>query len=468
MPPFLMTALYGALVLGVLVFVHELGHFLVAKWLGVRVLSFSIGMGPRLFGFRKGETDYRISILPLGGFVRMAGDNPEEERSGDSGEFLEKPWWARALITVAGPLANLVFAALLFFGLYTIGFSESDYPARVGRVDPSSVASRLGMKDQDAFVAWNGDPAKTMGQLRDAISKTLESKDGSATIPVQVERGGKTVELSVPRADVERLPEGLQWDMKTVIGQVLIGNPAYAAGIRDGDRIAAVDGHPVENWNDLQSRVSSHHDEDVKLTVARGKRVFEVTVRTTPDGKIGIGPVEQISVRRSFPPGTAAKYSVLKTVETVGLIYSGLWSFITNPVKLHQSIAGPIAIAQVAKQQASGGLDKLVLFAAFISLALMAMNLLPIPILDGGHVFFALIEGIRKRPLSLKTQLFFQRIGLVVLVGLVVFSFYNDVSRETQRKRAEADISKRLSAPESPDVHGSQGTPDTTGRPATP
>jgi regulator of sigma E protease len=256
--------------------------------------------------------------------------------------------------------------------------------------------------------------------------------------------------------------------MKTVIGQVLIGNPAYAAGIRDGDRIAAVDGHPVANWNDLQIRVSSHHDEDVALTVARGKRVFEVTVRTTPDGKIGIGPVEQVSVRRSFPPGTAAKYAVLKTVETVGLIYSGLWSFITNPVKLHQSIAGPIAIAQVAKQQASGGLDKLVLFAAFISLALMAMNLLPIPILDGGHVFFALIEGIRKRPLSLKTQLFFQRIGLVVLVGLVVFSFYNDVSRETQRKRAEADISKRLSAPESPDVRGSQGTPDTTGRPATP
>ncbi|HTM01128.1 MAG TPA: site-2 protease family protein, partial [Candidatus Omnitrophota bacterium] len=120
MAAFLPTLLYGALVLGVLVFVHELGHFLVAKWLGVRVLSFSIGMGPRLVGFRAGETDYRISLLPLGGFVRMAGDNPEEEREGDAGEFLEKPWWARALITVAGPLANLLFAMILFFGLYTI------------------------------------------------------------------------------------------------------------------------------------------------------------------------------------------------------------------------------------------------------------------------------------------------------------------------------------------------------------
>jgi regulator of sigma E protease len=467
LPPFLMTFLYGALVLGVLVFVHELGHFLVAKWLGVRVLSFSIGMGPRLFGFRRGETDYRISLLPLGGFVRMAGDNPEEERSGDPGEFLEKPWWVRALITVAGPLANLVFAMFLFFSLYTFGFTESDYPARVGRVDPSSVAARVGMKNQDAFLTWDGAPAKTMGQLRDAISKTLDTKDGAPAIPIQVQREGKPVDLSVPRADVERLPEGLQWDMKTVIGQVLIGNPAYSAGIREGDRIAEVDGHPVANWNDLQQRVSSHHDEDVKLTVARGKRVFHVTARTTPDGKIGIGPVEQISVRRTFPPATAAKYAVLKTVETVGLIYSGLWSFITNPVKLHESIAGPIAIAQVAKQQASGGFDQLVLFAAFISLALMAMNLLPIPILDGGHVFFALIEGIRKRPLSLKTQLVFQRIGLVVLVGLVVFSFYNDLNRVSRRQRAEADISKRLSAPASPEVSGS-GTPDTTGRPATP
>lgn len=459
MPQFIPTLLYGALVLGVLVFVHELGHFLVAKWLGVRVLSFSIGMGPRLFGFRSGETDYRISLLPLGGFVRMAGDNPEEERAGDSGEFLEKPWWARALITVAGPLANLVFAMLLFFGLYTIGFTESDYPARVGKVEPGSVAARVGLRDGDWFVAWGGTPAKTMGQLRDAISDMMEATRGPDPMRFQVQRGGRTINLTVPRKDVTDIPSGVQWDMKTVIGQVLIGNPAYAAGIREGDRILGVDGKDVANWNDLQTQVSSHVDQDVTLSVGRGKQVFRAVVHTTPEGKIGIGPVEQISVRRSFPPGDAAKYAVLKTVETVGLIYSGLWSFISNPVKLHNTIAGPIAIAQVANQQASGGFDQLVLFAAFISLALMAMNLLPIPILDGGHVFFALIEGVRKRPLSVKTQLFFQRIGLIVLVGLVVFSFYNDLNRVSQRKRAEADISKRLTAP---------ALRDTTGRPATP
>lgn len=454
MPPFVPTLLYGALVLGVLVFVHELGHFLVAKWLGVRVLSFSIGMGPRLFGFRAGETDYRISLLPLGGFVRMAGDNPEEEREGDSGEFLEKPWWARALITVAGPLANLVFAALLFFGLYTIGYTESDYPARVGRVEPGSTAAKVGLRSGDSFVTWGGAPAKTMGQLRDAIADDLEAKGGADPMRFEVDRGGHVVPLTIPRAQVSDIPSGVQWDMKTVIGQVLIGNPAYAAGIREGDRILAVDGKPVANWNDLQNQVTRHPDEDVSLTIGRDKKVFPVTVHTTPEGKIGIGPVEQISVRRTVPPLLAAKYAGLKTVETVGLIYSGLWSFVSNPVKLHNTIAGPIAIAQVANQQASGGFDQLVLFAAFISLALMAMNLLPIPILDGGHVFFALIEGIRKRPLSLKTQLFFQRIGLIVLVGLVVFSFYNDLNRVSQRRRAEADISKRLTGPAAGDSAG--------------
>jgi regulator of sigma E protease len=451
---FLPTLLYGALVLGVLVFVHELGHFLVAKWLGVRVLSFSIGMGPRLFGFRAGETDYRISLLPLGGFVRMAGDNPEEEREGDAGEFLEKPWWARALITVAGPIANLVFAMILFFGLYTIGYSESDYPARVGRVEANSTAAKVGLQSGDAFVTWGGVPARTMGQLRDAIGDELESKKGPDPMAFQVQRGGRLIALSVPRREVSDIPSGVQWDMKTVIGQVLIGNPAYAAGIREGDRVLGVNGAPVANWNDLQEKVTKHPDQDVVLTIGREKQTFRVTVHTTPEGKIGIGPVEQIAVRRTVPPVTAAKYAVLKTVETIGLIYSGLWSFVSNPVKLHNSIAGPIAIAQVANQQASGGFDQLVLFAAFISLALMAMNLLPIPILDGGHVFFALIEGIRKRPLSIKTQLFFQRIGLIVLVGLVVFSFYNDLNRVSQRRRAEADISKRLTAPAAGDSAG--------------
>jgi regulator of sigma E protease len=459
MPSFVAIVLYGALVLGVLVFVHELGHFLVAKWLGVRVLSFSIGMGPRVVGFRKGGTDYRISLLPLGGFVRMAGDNPEEEREGDPTEFLEKPWWVRALITVAGPLANLVFAMILFFFLYTIGFTVPDYPSRIAGVKPESAAARIGLSPGDSVAAWNGVPVHTVGQLAEAMEPPTIPKPQSEKIPVRVIRGGRVVNMQVPREEATAIAEGIQWDLSPVVGRVLIGNPAYSAGIRDGDRILAVEGMPVKNWNDLQTQVTSRPDQNVALTLKRGKQVFKVTVHTTPEGKIGITPVEQSVFRRSFPPLIAAKLAVIQTFESVRLIYASLWSFVSNPVKLHNTIAGPIAIAQVASQQASGGIDQLIFLMAFISLALMAMNLLPIPILDGGHVFFALIEGIRKRPLSLKTQLFFQRIGLVVLVGLVVFSFYNDISRVSQRQRAESDISKRLKAP---------AAEDSTGRPAAP
>jgi regulator of sigma E protease len=455
---FLPTLLYGALVLGVLVFVHELGHFLVAKWLGVRVISFSIGMGPRLFGFRSGDTDYRVSLLPLGGFVRMAGDNPEEERTGETGEFLEQAWWGRALIVAAGPGANLVFAVLLFFALYTIGYSESDYRARVDRVAAASTAERVGLRHGDAFVSWEGHPAATMGQLLDAVSGTLDAKAGPDPVPVVLERSGAKVTLSVPRKDVDTFPQGLQWDAGTTIGNVLIGLPAYSAGLRDGDQILEVNGKAVRNWNELASTVRGFPDHDVRFLVRRAEQTFTVTAHTTPDGYIGVSPVEQVTVRRSFPPPKAAQYALLKTGQTTLQIYAGLWSFVTNPVRLRTTVAGPIAIAQVASQQASGGFDRLVGFAAFISLALMAMNLLPIPILDGGHIFFALVEGIRRRPLSLKTQLASQRVGLIVLVGLVIFSFYNDLSRVSQRKRAEEDISRRMTAPTSPDTAGGAAT----------
>ncbi|MGE5175030.1 MAG: RIP metalloprotease RseP [Hyphomicrobiales bacterium] len=451
---FLTVLFYGALVLGVLVLVHELGHFLVAKWLGVRVLSFSMGMGPRLFGFRKGDTDYRISLLPLGGFVRMAGDNPEEERSGDKAEFLEQPWWGRALIVFAGPGANLVFALVLYFALFTIGYSESDYRARVDRVEPNSVAAQVGLEHGDAFVTWNGATATTMGQLLDAVSATLDRKAGPDPVPFLVERHGAQVPLHVPRAEIEAFTRGFEWDAGTTIGNVLIGLPAYSAGLRDGDQILAVDGARVRNWNDLASSVRAHPDHDVSLTVRREEREFTVTAHTTPDGFIGVSPVEQVTVRRSFPPLRSAQYAGLKTWQTTAQIYGGLWSFVTNPVRLRTTVAGPIAIAQVASQQASGGFDRLVGFAAFISLALMAMNLLPIPILDGGHILFAILEGIRRKPISLRAQLSAQRIGLIVLVGLVVFAFYNDLSRVSQRKRAEEDITKRLTAPASPDSAG--------------
>ncbi|HMI31761.1 MAG TPA: RIP metalloprotease RseP [Candidatus Limnocylindrales bacterium] len=437
-------ALYGALVLGVLVFVHELGHFLVAKWLGVQVLSFSIGMGPRLFGFRKGGTDYRVSLLPLGGFVRMAGDSPDsQDRQGQPYEFLEKPWWARALITAAGPFANLVLAFLINVAVYLIGVRTPDFASTVGPVTSNSIVQSLGVKEWDHIVALDGRPARTMRQLATAVDHVIRAK-GPERVPLTVERAGKTETILLNRRDAARLARELDWNTGTVIGRVFVGLPAYQAGLREGDEIVSVNGKPVGNWAELSSKIRKSPDSALDLKVKRDSRVFSVTVKSTPDSVIGISLPETITILERFPFNEAVWLGVRQTLYAAGQIYQGLWSFATNPVRLSSSVAGPIAIAQVARDQARSGLDQLLSFASFISVALMAMNLLPIPILDGGHVLFAVLEGIRRRPLSFKTQAAFQRVGLAVLGGLVIFSFANDITRVSQRKHAEADINRRL------------------------
>ncbi len=444
MHDFWIVALYGALVLGVLVFVHELGHFVVAKWLGVRVLSFSIGMGPRLVGFRKGGTDYRISLLPLGGFVRMAGDSPEgQDRQGRPDEFLEKPWWARALITAAGPFANLVLAFIINVAVYLIGIKTPDFSATVGRVTPNSIAERAGLRGWDKIESLDGKPARTMRQLATAVDRVAGDK-GAAEVPLTVSRKGERVDLRLARRDATKFAEDLDWNTGTVIGRVFLGLPAYQAGLREGDEILSVDGHTVGNWTDLSARIRRSPDTPLTLKIRRGPNVFLVTVKTTADSVIGISLPETITMVERFSVPDALSLGVRQTLYAAGQIYQGLWSFITNPVRLSSSVAGPIAIAQVARDQARSGLDQLLSFAAFISVALMAMNLLPIPILDGGHVLFALLEGVRRRPLSFKTQAAFQRVGLALLGGLVIFSFANDLTRVSQRKRAEADINRRL------------------------
>jgi regulator of sigma E protease len=459
MNEFFLILIFGFVVLGPLIFVHELGHFLVAKALGVRVLSFSIGMGPRVLGFTRGGTDYRISLLPIGGYVRMAGESPEsEDRSGDPGEFVEKPWWARALITAAGPLANLVFALVLNTAVLLIGVSVPDYAAVVGHVRPGSVVEQIGIRDHDQIVSVDGRKAATMLELSSALSR-VESDKRPGTVNLTVERKGSRVALALPRSDARSLGEELDWKTGTTIGRVFVGYPAYLAGLREGDEILKVDGHAVQSWSELSERIRRAPDTQISLTVRRGDQTYEVPVRTTPDSLIGIALPESITVRQAYPAGEAIPLGLQQTWYGIRQIYSGLASFVLHPVRLRENVAGPIAIAQVAREQARGGFDQLLAFASFISLALMAMNLLPIPILDGGHIFFALLEAVRRRPISLRTQMMCQRVGLAVLAGLVVFSFANDLTRVTQRNRAEADISRRLQTPAPTDTARSPGGP---------
>jgi regulator of sigma E protease len=275
------------------------------------------------------------------------------------------------------------------------------------------------------------------------VDRVVSGK-GADEVPLRVTRGGQAVDLTLPRRDATRFAEELDWNTGTVIGRVFLGLPAYQAGLREGDEILKVDGTRVTNWNDLSTHIRKSPDTPLNLEIRRGRKIFPLTVKTTADSVIGISLPQTITSVERFPLPEALSLGVRQTLYAAGQIYQGLWSFVTNPVKLSSSVAGPIAIAQVARDQARSGIDQLLSFASFISVALMAMNLLPIPILDGGHVLFALLEGIRRRPLSFRTQAAFQRLGLAVLGGLVIFSFANDITREAQHKRAEADINRRL------------------------
>jgi regulator of sigma E protease len=297
-----------------------------------------------------------------------------------------------------------------------------------------------------------------MRQLDAALSR-VESTTRPGVVNLTVRRDGRLLTLSLPRAEARPLGEALDWKTGTTIGRVFVGFPAYLAGLREGDEILLVDDQPVQNWAELSQKIRRAPDTELSLTVRRGEQTFRLPVRTTPDSVIGIALPESITVRQSYPALEAVPLGFSQTWYGIRQIYAGLASFVLHPVRLRENVAGPIAIAQVAREQARGGFDQLLTFASFISLALMAMNLLPIPILDGGHIFFALLEAVRRRPISLRTQLLFQRVGLAVLAGLVVFSFANDLTRVTQRKRAEADITRRLQSPAPADTARPPGDP---------
>jgi regulator of sigma E protease len=324
----------------------------------------------------------------------------------------------------------------------------------VGKVKAGSIVERVGIEEWDRLLTLDGRPARTMRQLATAIQHVVKTKS-PVSISLTVSREGKQVPLALPRADATALARELDWNTGTVIGRVYVGLPAYQAGLREGDEILGIDGEKVDNWSELSGRIRKKPDTPLNLTVRRGDQNFQLLVHTTPDSVIGISLPETITVRERFPFPEALSLGLKQTVYAVGQIYAGLWAFATNPARLGSSVAGPIAIAQVARDQARSGLDQLLSFASFISVALMAMNLLPIPILDGGHIFFAILEGIRRKPLSFKTQMAFQRVGLAILGGLVIFSFVNDLTRVSQRSRAEADISRRLKTGAPADTIGS-------------
>ena len=423
------------LVLGILIFFHEFGHFLMAKKAKVRVEKFSLGFGKKLFGFKIGDTEYLVSLLPLGGYVKMAGDDPEK-LEGSPEEFFSQSVKNRIAIVAAGPAMNLLLAFLFFMILFGIvGFRIPIHENIVGMVEEGSPAEKAGIRVGDRIISAGGVSIANWYELEKAKEKIFKDPE----VEIAIERGGETI--------VKKLPLEEEWGITPYIppeiGRVHPGMPAYRSGLMEGDEIVAVNEEPVVSWQELSRKIHESPGEILVLAVKREREIFNLEIipfsHELPDRTIGLigiePPITDYRIIR-YRPLQAISTGISTSISQLGMIYRGLWQLISQPTQIREAIGGPILIAQLVAEHAKAGIDRLIFLTALLSNVLVVMNLLPIPVLDGGHILFFSIEGLRKRPLSLKVQNVLQQVGFSILILLMLFTFVNDTLRQLERAAA--------------------------------
>lgn len=418
-------------VIGVLVFVHELGHFLAARRLGVRVLVFSIGFGPKLLKARRGDTEYCISAIPLGGYVRMAGENTDDRRTGAPDEFLSKTKWERFQVLIMGPAMNIVLAVVVMtFVLYQgvdVPLYESEPPV-VGAVAEGSAAEQVGIRVGDRIVSVAGRVVETWEELLQEVRPRAERE-----ITVAVRNADGVRELRVTpdsQTSFELGDLGISPVMRPQIRSVAAGQPAAAAGIEAGDVITAVEGEAVAG-EELIERINASADRPLALSIRRDGARHEVTVTPALVGDVGLIGVSVSPYEvRSIDPGLveAFGYSLERNYEWSGLIFQtlvGLFTAQTSP----RQLVGPVGIAQLSGGAAEVGFIALLSLMSMISLNLGILNLLPIPVLDGGHIAIMALEGVSRRNFSARVKERMLMFGFVALMMLMVTVIYNDLTR---------------------------------------
>ena len=430
----LIYLLSTAIVLGLMILVHEWGHFMVARAFGVRVDIFSIGFGPRLWGRKKGDTDYRISALPLGGYVKMAGDNPSEERTGDAAEFLSKPRWQRAIIAIAGPAMNIVAAVFILATMFmVVGEGRPkfyDQAAEIAAVSRKSSAESSGIRAGDRIADINGVAVATWGQALERMSALLPENE----ISVKLERGDTSYPVELKPKTPFDLSDALGYPRDPVIIlEVSGGMPARAAGMKEGDEIIAINGAPLVSWSQCVAAIRGSKGELIQFDLKRGEETVQVFVKPVLGRSEQGGPAWQIGLRNRpnlvytrLAPIPAVMQSLVRTRDFSTLIITTVSQLFTGRVALRE-MGGVIEISYQAGQAAKRGPVELFFFMAAISLNLGILNLLPIPILDGGHILMLSIEGIRRKDLSLAMKERFVQVGMVFLLVVFAIVMYNDV-----------------------------------------
>ncbi|ROL58553.1 RIP metalloprotease RseP [Bacteroidetes/Chlorobi group bacterium Naka2016] len=454
---FLSNILYFVIVIGILVIVHEFGHFIAAKLSGIRVDAFSIGMGPRLFGFNKvngftfgklpddfelnGFCDYRVCLLPIGGYVKIAGmidesldksfiNTPPKEY-----EFRSKGTLAKLFVITAGVIMNFLLAVLIFS---IISFSEGKVvwkTNKIGYVQNNSVAESIGLKPGDVILSINN---KTVDNWNDIITRLSLDKFG-ATKKITILRGSDTLTLSVDGDKIVKsiakgnMNLGLTPEKFYVfVRDVETLAPAGKLGLKSGDTLLAINNEKIDAFDELTYLLSLKKSKPILLQWKRGNQILADSVVPTADGKLGFYPGFHFAGRKDtlyYGVFEALGNGVKETIRSTELFFSSIAQIFKGNISAKESIGGPIMIAKSASQQASLGVVYFLNFIALLSVTLAIINILPLPALDGGHLIIILIEGIIRKELPVKAKLIIQNIGIGLIVLLMIFVIFNDVSR---------------------------------------
>lgn len=444
--------IYFAITIGILVFIHEFGHFAAAKLSGMRAEVFAIGFGKRLFGWNRktgftfgelpkdfdgeGNTDYRLCLLPLGGYVKITGMVDESLDTNNLAsepqpyEFRAKPLWAKVFVITAGVLMNLLLAWFIFWGGNYFQGKPSTKTTTIGFVEQNSKADSLGLKQGDKIISVNGNKVKNWEELRTEIFINTLGED----VNLQIERNNTLVELKIPRKVIPEdetqglflIPDGI----RPAIGEVMKNSPAEKAGFKSNDIFLSVNEKPVFVPKDVTEIISSNKDQKVDIKVLREKDTMLISVTPNAEGKIGValsatftGEVEYVTYGffESF------YYGWLDIVRMTNLTFNMLGKVFTGNVEFKKAFGGPIKIAQFAAKSADSGISSFLYFLALLSLSLAILNIMPFPVLDGGHLVMILIEGIIRREIPLKVKLGIQKAGMALLLLLMAFILYNDI-----------------------------------------
>ena len=436
---FLETVLYFVITLGVLVFVHEFGHFIAAKLCRMRVDRFSIGFPPRAVGKQIGETDYCISWIPIGGYVKIAGmidesfDTEHIDQPPQPWEFRSKPIWQRMIVISAGVIMNVILAIGIFWAIDYFQGRSVRQTTDIEYVGEGSPAARAGLLAGDKIVEINGKQITNWDQILTSIYVETVGED----LHISLLRQGARVEATIPRSSI---PDPLQVPLgivpagtedSCIVNSVQAGMPADKAGLKPHDVLLSLNGIRVHYDQNVREIVKAHAGKPLPMEWRRGDTTLSGTTTPSADGKIGIsfgvrykGPITTIrySFAQSFTQG------VKDIVNISGLFAQQLWQLVTGKVSFAQSVGGPIMIAKQADQAAEMGFFPFLSFMALLSISLAVLNILPFPALDGGHLVFLVYEGVFRKEIPVKVKIGLQKAGIALLLAFMAFVLYNDIA----------------------------------------